>query len=78
MAFYQKEKSKSAHDLDSLLAIINEDAKCSLQTDDAKHWYFDAAEWINFIITILLMEAVHKFELKFLPQKQWNFEKNYI
>jgi len=27
-------------------------AECLPQTDDAKHWHTNVAEWINFIITI--------------------------
>ncbi len=39
--------------------------KLSPQTDDAKHWCFDAAEWINFIITVIELKVVQWTKGKF-------------
>ncbi len=51
-------ENESAHDLDSLCAIVKMMVtKPSPQSDDAKLQCFDAAAWINFIITLVWIKA---------------------
>ncbi len=55
--FLPVRENESAHDLDSLHAIMKTIVtEGSPQSDDAKLWHFDATVWINFIITPNLIE----------------------